>query len=186
MKSARLACSIVALATLTVPAAAQQAHDWQSHLADRLAQYGHRNWIVVADAAYPAQTSPGIETIVVDAELPDVLEVVLYGIGKAKHVSPAILLDAELPLVEERDARGITSYRAKLKKLLGKRETQSLAHEQIIDKLDKAGDKFRVLILKTNTLLPYSSVFMQLDCGYWDASAEKRLREKMAEAEKKQ
>ena len=159
MKSARLACSIVALATLTVPAAAQQQHDWQSHLADRLAQYGHRNWIVVADAAYPVQTSPGIETIVVDAEL---------------------------PLVEERDARGITSYRAKLKKLLGKRETQSLAHEQIIDKLDKAGDKFRVLILKTNTLLPYSSVFMQLDCGYWDASAEKRLREKMAGAEKKQ
>ncbi len=88
-------------------------------------------------------------------------------------------------MVEEKDARGIGGYRSKLKRLLGKRDAQSLPHEQIIDKLDKAGEKFHVLILKTNTLLPYTSVFMQLDCGYWSADAEKRLREKMAPPEKK-
>jgi len=26
--------------------------------------FGHRNWIVVADSAYPAHSMPGIETIV--------------------------------------------------------------------------------------------------------------------------
>ena len=43
------------------------ADDWQKVLADRLPAYGHRNWIVVADAAYPAQAKDGIETIVADA-----------------------------------------------------------------------------------------------------------------------
>jgi hypothetical protein len=28
--------------------------------------------------------------------------------------------------------------------------------------------------------LPYTSVFLQLDCGYWSADAERRLREAMA------
>jgi hypothetical protein len=28
--------------------------------------------------------------------------------------------------------------------------------------------------------IPYTSVFVRLECGYWSADAEKRLREKMA------
>ena len=46
--------------------------------------------------------------------------------------------------------------------------------------LDEAGQTFRVLIIKTDMTLPYTSVFLQLDCGYWTAEAEKRLRETMA------
>src|ERR1700733_11277413 len=37
--------------------------DWKTVLVDRLPLYGHRNWIVIADSAYPAQTASGIETI---------------------------------------------------------------------------------------------------------------------------
>ena len=40
---------------------------WAQRLAECLPLYGHRNWIVVADAAYPAQAGPGIETIVADS-----------------------------------------------------------------------------------------------------------------------
>jgi hypothetical protein len=36
-----------------------------------------------------------------------------------------------------------------------------------------------VLILKTNLRLPYTSVFIELDCGYWSPEAERRLRDKM-------
>jgi len=36
---------------------------WESQLHRQLPLYGHRNWIVVADSAYPAQSRPGIETI---------------------------------------------------------------------------------------------------------------------------
>ena len=38
--------------------------NWEEVLKDRLQLYGHRNWLVIADSAYPAQSRPGIETIV--------------------------------------------------------------------------------------------------------------------------
>ncbi|MFL5342318.1 MAG: RbsD/FucU domain-containing protein [Gemmataceae bacterium] len=183
MKFGLLVAAALAAAT---PALAQQPRQqaWQDAVVDRLQTYGHRNWIVIADSAYPAQTSPGIETIVTGADHLDVIDNVFEALSKMKHVQPAVLLDAELPFLDEKDAAGITAYRAKLKTGLAKREVQSLPHEQIIGLLDKAGEKFHVLILKTNMTLPYTSVFLQLDCGYWSADAEKRLREKMA-AEKK-
>jgi hypothetical protein len=31
--------------------------------------------------------------------------------------------------------------------------------------------------------IPYSSVFIRLDCKYWGADAEKRMREKMSAAQ---
>ena len=51
-----------------------------------------------------------------------------------------------------------------------------LLHEEIIAKLDRAGELFRVLIVKTNMRIPYTSVFFELDCGYWNDQAEKKLR----------
>ena len=51
-----------------------------------------------------------------------------------------------------------------------------MPHEDIIAELDKASEMFNVLLLKTDMTLPYTSVFLQLDCGYWNADKEKRLR----------
>jgi len=36
-----------------------------------------------------------------------------------------------------------------------------------------------VVIIKTDLVLPYTSVFMRLDCGYWSAEAESKLRDSM-------
>lgn len=79
--------------------------------------------------------------------------------------------------VAEADAPGITTYRKQLTKLLAKRNVQVLPHEEIIKKLDEAGNTFHVLLLKTKHIQPYTSVFLQLDCSYWNAEAEKRLRD---------
>jgi hypothetical protein len=45
--------------------------------------------------------------------------------------------------------------------------------------LDAASKLFKVFILKTDEVIPYTSVFMQLDCGYWNTESEKHLRERM-------
>jgi hypothetical protein len=47
---------------------------------------------------------------------------------------------------------------------------------------NSSAEKFHVLILKTNMTLPYTSVFIELDCGYWSAEAEARLRGAMKDA----
>jgi len=149
---------------------------WQAKFRQQLPLLGHRNWIVIADAAYPLQTAPGIETFFFNADQLEVVGVVLEELSKSKHVKPIIYTDAELKHVPEKRAPGITAYRDALAKLLGKRTVQTLPHEEIIAKLDEAGKTFKVLLIKTNLTLPYTSVFLQLDCGYWNAESEKELR----------
>lgn len=145
---------------------------------------GHRNWIAVVDSAYPLQISPGIETIETGSDHLEVVRRVLREIAESKHVRPVIFTDAELKLVPESDAPGVGYYRDTLNHFLetfngGGTEVQSLPHEEIIAKLDEAGKTFHVLVLKTRMTIPYTSVFVRLDCGYWTEEQEKKLRERM-------
>lgn len=155
------------------------AGDWKDILTERLPLYGHRNWIVVVDAAYPAQTSQGIEMILCGDPQIDVVKSVLDALAGSKHVRPMLYLDRELDAVSEKDAPGISEYREQLAEVLGSLQKNPLLHEKIIAKLDEAGKTFKVLMLKTKLPLPYTSVFIQLDCRYWSDSAEKNLRKSM-------
>lgn len=175
----RQAALIITL-ILTVALAHAQSPDWRAHLREELPLLGHRNWIAVVDSAYPLQTSTGIETIETNSNHLDVIKEVFDQLSKIKHVRPVIFTDAELKAVPETDAPGVTAYREALAKLLATSDPQSLPHEEIIAKLDEAGKTFHILVLKTNLTIPYTSVFIRLDCGYWTADQEKRLREKMA------
>ncbi len=152
------------------------AGGWKDVLAERLPVYGHRNWIVVVDAAYPAQTSQGIETILCEDPPITVLKGVLDQLVASKHVRPIIYVDRELNALSEKDAPGISKYRKQLGEALGSLNTNPLLHEKIIAKLAEAGKTFKILLLKTKLTLPYTSVSIQLDCGYWSDDAEKRLR----------
>jgi hypothetical protein len=141
---------------------------------------GHRNWIAVVDSAYPLQTSAGLETVETYGDQLDVVREVLDQIGRTGHVRPVVFTDTELRLVPESDAPGVDAYRAALGHILESTPAQSLPHEQIIAKLGEAGNTFHVLVLKTKMTIPYTSVFIRLDCGYWTDEQEKRLRDKMA------
>ena len=170
---------VLALAPTGASAGARQPADWRVRLNEELPLLGHRNWIAIVDSAYPLQTSAGIETVDTNADQLEVVKTVLDQLAKAKHVRPVIFTDVELKLVPESDAAGVTAYREALTNLLGKTEAQSLPHEEIISKLDEAGKTFHILVLKTRLTIPYTSVFIRLECGYWSADAEKRLREAM-------
>lgn len=179
---AALVCVCLATSGTGQPSAAKSSPGWKEVVARRVPEFGHRNWIVIADSAYPAQARGGIETVVTNADHLTVVKAVLDELAKAKHVRPVVYLDAELPHVPEADAKGVSKYRDKLAKLLGDRKPRALPHEQIIAKLDKAGETFKVLVLKTDLALPYTSVFLELDCGYWSPEAEQRLRDAMKRA----
>lgn len=152
------------------------APSWRDELDRRLPVLGHRNLIVVADAAYPQQQAGGITTLCTGAEHFEVLDAVLAAIDAAPHVAAEVWLDAELDAVPERLAPGIDAYRAALARTLGARPIERLPHLELIGKLDEAARRFTVLVLKTDLTLPYTSVFLELDCGYWDAAREQLLR----------
>lgn len=151
--------------------------NWKDTLNARLPLYGHRNWIVVADSAYPDQSSPGIETIASGTDQVEVLNEVFRSLAESRHVKPTASIDQELEFVPESAAPGVSEYRSQLKDLLRGQQASTLPHEEIIGKLDQAGQRFKVLIIKTTMTIPYTSVFLQLDCGYWTAEQERHLRE---------
>ncbi len=153
------------------------SESWESRFERLLPVFGHRNWIVVADAAYPAQSNPGIETVFTGGEYTEVLGKILDAIGASSHLRANVYVDAELKLVAEEDAPGVSALRGEMTRLLAGKNTRELAHEQIIARLDQAGEIFRMLILKSTLAIPYTSVFLELDCGYWSEEAAKRLRD---------
>ena len=161
---------------MVAPCAAAEV-GWKTQLQRQLPILGHRNWIVVADSAYPSQTAPGIKTIYAGGSHLDAVKHVLRKVREAKHVNPVLLIDKELDYVPEEYANGIREFRAELKKILGKQSFQATKHEEIIEQLDKAGQSFHVLVIKTDLTLPYTSVFIRLDAGYWSDNAESKLRE---------
>jgi len=157
-------------------------HGWENVITDRLSAMGHRNWIVVADSAYPKQVAAGVETVPTGEDHFLVLKTVLDAISAAEHVRPIVHLDAELQYLSENDAPGIEAFREDLAQQLNRQDVQSHSHEEIIGKLDEAGKSFHVLLLKSNLTLPYTTVFLQLDCGYWSDEAEQNLRRSMETA----
>jgi hypothetical protein len=150
--------------------------DWRALVHERLDLYGHRNWIAVVDSAYPAQANEAIETLAIRASQLEVLQVALAAVREAGHVRPGVVLDRELERVSEADAPGIGAHRAALARILAGMDVERRPHEEILRELDRTAELFRVLVLKTDLALPYTSVFVRLECGYWSDEAEARLR----------
>lgn len=164
-----------------LPLVAATTPSWQAKLQQELPLMGHRNWIVIVDSAYPLQTSPGVETIETGADQIAVVKTVLEQLSASRHVGSIVYMDAELPFVSEKDAPGVTQYRDEVKKAIGDSPIHSLLHERLIAELNKAGSTFHVLVLKTTLTVPYTSVFLQLNCKYWSDASEQNLRKMMNE-----
>ncbi|HEX4322154.1 MAG TPA: hypothetical protein VHZ52_14675 [Acidobacteriaceae bacterium] len=179
----QFALSAAMLALLAIPCISQTPKsDWKTQIAEAMPLLGHRNWILVVDSAYPLETSRGVETVETNTDELTVVHSVLESINSSRHVRPVITLDSELAFVPDEDAPGASAYRAQIGKLLQGYEVQSQPHEAFLKAIDKEGRTYRVLVLKTNMAIPYTSVFIRLDCKYWSTDAEKRLRAKMGTA----
>jgi len=175
----RILFALIAAVLLAAPAILSAQPDWRDRVAQSMPLLGHRNWILIVDSAYPLQSSPGIETIETNAPQLDVVRLVLDDINRSIHVRPLITMDAELPFVPDDDAPGASKYREQIQQLLANYKIESIPHERVINQIDETSKEFHVLVLKTTMTVPYSSVFIRLDCKYWSADAEKRMRARM-------
>jgi len=167
---------IGAVLLAVLPATAQS---WQSRLNEELPLMGHRNWILIVDSAYPEQVGPGIETIETNADQIETVRAVLKAIDNSIHTRPVIFMDAELPFVPDQEAPGVADYRAQISTLLHDYEVHSRLHQALIDDIAKDSEQYHVLVLKTRLTIPYTSLFVHLDCRYWSADNERNLREMM-------
>jgi len=153
--------------------------DWKTQVDDRISEFGHRNWILIVDKAFPAQNTDGVITIDTKENLQDVLSFTLQQIAAATHVKPLVYTDTEFAYLNSEQVSGIDEYKKARAKILEKYNPRVLLHDSVFVKIDKASKLFKVLVLKTNEVIPYSSVFIELDCKYWTSEKEKSLRDAM-------
>ncbi len=150
--------------------------NWKQQFDETLPLLGHRNWILVMDKAFPEQNATGMEYINTNENLLPVLEYVLGQVSKSSHVKPIIYRDKELNFITEEQAKGVKHFTEASQKIFGSQNVQTMLHDSVFTKLDKESKLFKVLVIKTNEIIPYTSVFLQLDCAYWNWEKESQLR----------
>lgn len=153
--------------------------NWKQQFDEKLPLLGHRNWILVVDKAFPEQNAPGMEYIYANEDLLPVLKLVLGQVNQSTHVKPIIYRDKELDFIKEEQAKGVTQFVRDAKTMFGTQNVQTILHDEVFKKLDAESKLFKVLVIKTNETIPYTSVFLQLDCGYWNGDKELQLRTNM-------
>ena len=161
----------------------EQGKDWQDILETDLHLLGHRNWILVVDKAFPEQSSPGMKYLYVEEDLLPTLSYVLEQVDGSSHVRPVIYRDKELGYISNDQVPGIEAFRTQSHAVLEGRNLKALLHEEVFQMLDESSSLFRTLVIKTNCTLPYTSVFLQLDCAYWGPENEKILRDQISQDE---
>lgn len=155
-----------------------EACTWRDALKAELPLMGHRNWIVITDMAYPLQTKPGIQTLYAEDSYMDILTHVYREVKNAPHIKPVIYQDKELSFLSDNEAQGIDILKKEMEQLLGN-QVVSVPHEELIARLDEVSQMFKVIIIKSNLTIPYTSTFFELDCAYWEASKQQALDERM-------
>ncbi len=152
-----------------------QPESWKGDFEKVLPLLGHRNWVLVVDKAFPLQNAAGMNLINTGEEIEEVLSYVLERMDSSTHVTPIIYTDKELeyiPAFGEKETAIVERYH----KLLSGVKVNSILHEEVFSKLDEASKLFSVVVLKTECTIPYTSVFMELDCRYWSGVKEEKLR----------
>ena len=81
--------------------------------------------------------------------------------------------------VENDFAPGIDTMRERIRESLHGHEPTELDQQSLITLLESANQSYDVLVIRTPTALPYTSVFLELQPGYWDAESEDRLRQRI-------
>ncbi len=148
---------------------------WKSEFERVLPLLGHRNWILVVDKAFPLQSAAGMTYLNSAESIDNVLTYVLESVDNASHIKPIIYTDKELQALTQfggSDAAMVTTINSALEG----REVQSILHDEVFSKLDTASKLFNVVVIKTESTVAYSSIFIELDCGYWTKDKEQQLR----------
>lgn len=157
----------------------KQAPAWAKLTNQEVLKLGNFNWIVVAEPAFSTFNRKGVFTITADATSPEVLNQVFATLETNGHVDAKLYISKESRFLSEDQTPGIRAFRKNRDKALNEREVRALEHGTLEILLADANKKYKILVIKTNTMLPYSSVFIELESGYWDGESETALRNRM-------
>ena len=152
---------------------------WGGVVSREVNALGSGNWIVIAESSFPVVSRRGVRTVVVDTEIPELVDYVVNELEKSETVTPSFSTARELPFVKNDRAPGIDEFRKLLRESLHGHEVRQMDNRSLTLLTHSDAAKYAVLVFKTKSALPYSSVFIELDSGYWDRKSEDNLRRDM-------
>lgn len=154
---------------------------WQAQISNALPIFGEGNWVIVADTSFPLLAKPGIETIRVPDDLAGAVNSMEGIFQMNKRLRPTFHLCSELDFVAEQDENA-KAYLEQIREILPAEGVERISRQKMIDAVLETADDRRVLVIKTDSMVPYGAVAMRLAPGFWNAEQEAKLREAMKAA----
>lgn len=158
--------------------------EWKQAVREQTGRLGYRNWIIVAEASFPTHSRPGLRLVTAPVEIPEAVDFVIQALERTEHLRPHVYLTRELRSVENDYAPGIDLFRTRIRESLHGHDATELEQQSLMTLVEDTVRSFDVLVVRTRSALPYSSVFIELHPGYWDADSEIRLRERIEQERK--
>ena len=146
---------------------------------------GIQNWIIVAESSSPVVSGLGVRTLVLDGEIPQIVDCIVNLLAKSETVTPSFNTALELSFVSNDRVPGIDYLREQHNEALHEHQVRQMDNRSLTLLAHSDASKYAIMVLKSKTALPSSSVFIELDSGYWDRESEDRLRQEMKAAEKR-
>ena len=122
---------------------------------------------------------PAIRQVSAPVEMPEGAGLRAPGARTNRKRAPASVCDARVALGGKRFRTGHRRASQAHPGSLHGHEATELDQQSLLTLLEDANRSFDVLVIRTQTALPYSSVFLELRPGYWDADSESRLRDRI-------
>ncbi len=109
----------------------------------------------------------------------------ISGLDDLGHAGATAWISSELEKIPDLDATGIVKIHQDIRRILSEAKiTIKVASEQeLLRRIEADAADYNVLVVKSRTPLPYTTVYLHLDCRYWDESREKRLRDALRSSE---
>jgi hypothetical protein len=171
------------------PADAQQAMPprpgapmpWSQQVANFLPLFGEGNWIVVSETAFPLLAKNGIETVPVREGLAEAVNQIVGLLQSNNRLRGVYHLPSELDIVAEAGGEA-EAYAGALRQILPATAIVKWPEAEILTLLAGGPEVERVLVIKTDSEIPYGTVAIQLKRGYWSDEQEAELRETLKRA----
>lgn len=182
-----LAAALVAggawFAVAARPADAQQMPGgapmpWQQQIAGALPIFGSGNWVIIASTDFPLLSVNGVETIRVPDGLAAAVNSMEGIFQMSSRMRPTFHLASELDFAAKQndDAK---AYVDELSKILPTTGVVKMPAADILQVVVDTAARKRILVLKTDSMIPYGTVAIELAPGFWSAEQEQALRDAM-------
>lgn len=89
--------------------------------------------------------------------------------------------DEELKALTDDLCPGIQDYRSTVQKFVPESEVSYVRHDKLLSRINSVSNSYNVLVIKTKLVLPYTSLFIELDCKYWNKDSQEKLEKTLRE-----